>query len=78
MRKITISIDDEIYLSLRQKAAERNISLSQLIADYLQALGKEMRAERAKLLEQLFESADRGPRRNPVGRLNREDIYGCD
>ena len=36
---------------------------------------EELRGERNKRLEQLFAEVDRGPKRGPVGRLKREEIY---
>lgn len=78
MKNITVSVNDEIYRRARRKAAEHNTSVSRLVADYLRSLSKdeELRAERSKRLEELFASQDRGPRRKPVGRLKREEIYG--
>lgn len=78
MKNITVTVSDEIYRRARSKAAEHNTSVSRLVAEYLRALTRdeELRAERNKLLDELFEGQDRARRRKPVGRLKREEIYG--
>jgi len=78
MKNITLTVSDEIYRRARSKAAEHNTSVSRLVAEYLRSLSKdeELRAERNKLLDELFEKQDRARRRKPVGHLKREEIYG--
>jgi hypothetical protein len=78
MKNITVSVNDEVYRRARRKAAERNTSVSRLVADYLQLLGKEeeLRAERTKQMEELFAAQDRKRNKRGVGRLKREEIYG--
>jgi len=78
MKNITLTVSDEIYRRARSKAAEHNTSVSRLVAEYLRSLSKdeELRAERNKLLDELFEKQDRARKRKPVGRLKREEIYG--
>ena len=78
MKNVTVSVADEVYQNARRKAAECNTSVSRLVADYLRSLNKdeELRAERNRELDELFARQARGPRRKPVGRLKREDIYG--
>jgi replicative DNA helicase len=78
MKNITVSVNDEIYRRARRKAAERNTSVSRLVADYLRLLGKEeeLRAERTKRLKELFASQDKKRLKKGVGRFKREEIYG--
>jgi hypothetical protein len=80
MKYIVVRVDDEVYLRARRKAASRNTSVNQLIADYLNSLSheEELRAERGKRLEDLFALRDRGPQTKPVGRIQREQIYRRD
>jgi len=80
MKNITLSIDEEIYLAARRKAAERNMSLSRLVAEYLQSLSREeeLRTERNRRLNEAFYAIDQGAARPPVGRLNRAEIYDAD
>lgn len=77
MKNITVSVKDEVYRRARRKAAEKNTSVSQLVAEYLRTLSKdeELRAERNKRLEELFAAQDKDPKRRRVGRLKRDDIY---
>ena len=77
MKNITVSVNEEVYRRARRKAAEHNTSVSKLVAEYLRSLtkGDELRAERKRLLEELFAARDRAPKNKPVGRLNREEIY---
>ncbi len=77
MKNITVSVNEEVYRRARRKAAERNTSVSQLVAEYLQMLTKdeELRAERNRRLDELFIAQDRGRKRKPVGGLRREEIY---
>ena len=74
MKKIAVTVSDEIYRRARSKAAEPNTSGSRLVADYLRALSKdeELRAERNKRLDELFAKRDRGRKRMPVGPFKRE------
>jgi len=77
MKYIVVRVDDEVYLKARRKAAAHNTSLNQLVIDYLSSLSDEdeLRVERNKRLEELFDSQDRGPRTKPVGRIQRKEIY---
>ena len=78
MKKITVSLDHEVYRRARRIAAARKTSVNQLVVDFLSSLtdDEELRAERRKRLEELFAVQDRGRQRKPVGRLKREEIYG--
>lgn len=80
MKNITLSIDEEIYLAARRKAAERNMSLSRLVAEYLRTLSREdeLRAERNRRLDAAFAAIDHGIVRPPVGPVKREEIYDAD
>ncbi|MFT4009915.1 MAG: DUF6364 family protein [Nocardioidaceae bacterium] len=51
MRNLTVSIPDEVYRDARVRAAERGISLSALVADYLRSLSEDSDAEFARLRE---------------------------
>ena len=77
MKYIVVGVDDEVYLKARRKAAAHNTSVNQLVIDYLSSLSDEdeLRVERKKRLEELFDSQDRGPQTKSVGRIQREEIY---
>ena len=47
MKNITVSVPDDVYSTARRQAADRNTSVSQLVAEYLRSLGREdeLRAE---------------------------------
>ena len=77
MKYIVVRVDDEVYLKARRKAAAHNTSVNQLVIDYLSSLSDEdeLRVERNKRLEELFDSQDRGPQTKSVGRIQREEIY---
>ncbi|MBT8341681.1 MAG: hypothetical protein HKP58_02945 [Desulfatitalea sp.] len=52
MKNITVSVDEQVYAAARRKAAERNTSVSRLVADFLRSLNREddLRAERQRRL----------------------------
>jgi len=77
MKYIVVRVDDEVYLKARRKAAAHNTSVNQLVIDYLSSLSDEdeLRVERNKRLEELFDSQDRGPQTKSVRRIQREEIY---
>jgi len=60
MKNITVSVEDDVYANARRKAAEKNVSVSHLVAEYLRSLSREdeLRAERQRLLEDAFQRAD--------------------
>ena len=80
MKNITVSVPDDVYSMARRQAAERNTSVGQLVAEYLRALGREeeLRAERARKLEEVFTMKHERPQPGPVGRLNRDEIYDAE
>lgn len=53
MKKITVSLPDEVYRRIRVKAAERGASVSALLRDFLKQLaeGGESEFERRKRLQ---------------------------
>lgn len=77
MKNITVSVDEDIYFAARRKAAERKTSVSQLVAKYLRSLSREdeLRAERARRLDELFEMTDQRSQPGTVGPFNRDEIY---
>jgi hypothetical protein len=49
MRRITISVDDEVLAAVRRHAAERNSTVNALVREFLTAVaGYEDRARRAR------------------------------
>jgi hypothetical protein len=80
MKNITVSVPDDIYSTARRQAADRNTSVSQLVAEYLRSLGREdeLRAERAVKLEEVFTMKHGRPQPGPVGQLNRNEIYDAE
>ncbi len=52
MRNITVSVADDVYRNARIRAAERNTSVSALVADFLRSLGdSQSEFERLKALQ---------------------------
>jgi predicted CopG family antitoxin len=70
MKNITLSIDDEVYRSARMKAAERNMSLSSLVRNYLQTLADA--SKHSDLKQDLFASMDNIQGVSASRRLSRE------
>jgi len=83
MKNITLKIDDETYRAARILAAQRGISLSAIVKDFLQkeTCQAESEAERIAGWEALFARSDArakasGKRRTtPLIPLTREEIY---
>ena len=77
MKNITVSVDEDISFAARRKAAEQKTSVSQLVAEYLRSLSREdeLRAERARLLDDLFEMTDQRSQPGLAGPFNRDEIY---
>lgn len=80
MKNITVSVPDDVYLAARRQAAERSTSVSQLVAEYLRSLNREeeLRAERERKLEEVFNMTHERPQPGPVGPLNRDEIYDAE
>ncbi len=57
MSNITLSLDDNTYRTARIVAAERGISVSALVRDYLQSLRPSQQDERMKALVATFDLA---------------------
>ena len=80
MKNITVSVEDEVYLAARRKAAERDVSLSHLVAEYLRSLSREdeLRIERRRLLTAAFQHADARTDRLIAEPFHRSELYGSD
>jgi DNA helicase TIP49 (TBP-interacting protein) len=80
MRNVTVSVEDEVYLAARRKAAEQNVSLSHLVAEYLRSLSKEdeLRAERQRLLTAAFQQADARTDYLIAEPFHRAELYDSD
>lgn len=85
MRNITVKIDDETYRKARILAAEREISVSAMVREFLEGLEKATPeedetaryAERRKKLQKLWDMADARDKDKPgkAGPFNRGEIY---
>jgi hypothetical protein len=77
MKNVTVSVDPDSYRRARLVAAERGVSVSALVRDYLSSLGSEeshadrLRREEAALRARIgdFSAADR---------LSRDDVHARD
>ena len=80
MKNITVSVEDEVYLAARRKAAERDVSLSHLVAEYLRSLSREdeLRIERRRLLTAAFQHADARTGRLIAEPFHRSELYDSD
>lgn len=60
MKNITVSVDDEVYRKARVRAAERNTSLSRVVADHLKAFASQAseQEQRAATLRALYARVD--------------------
>lgn len=77
MKNITLSIPDHIYRQARIAAAERNMSLSALVREYLLSLQSESPSHE-KQVQALFETLDQSCNQQPIGPLNRQTLYDRD
>lgn len=76
MKKITISLDDEVYRRARIKAAELDTSVSALVKKYLVELaGQETDFERLKRLENELLSEIKGLGFSANDRLSRDEVH---
>lgn len=74
VKNVTVSLPDEVYRKARIKAAERNVSLSSLVRDFLESLAQE--EGEFKRLERLQEeSYAKIERFTPSDRVKREELY---
>ena len=71
MSNITLSVDDNTYRTARIVAAERGISVSALVRDYLQSLRPAQQDERIKALVATFDLAL--PGYSASSRLSRDE-----
>lgn len=80
MKNITVSVEDDVYANARRKAAEKNVSVSHLVAEYLRSLSREdeLRAERQRLLEDAFQRADARTDRVSAEPFHRSELYDSD
>ena len=80
MKNITVSVEDDIYADARRKAAEMNVSLSHLVAEYLRSLSREdaLRAERRRLLEEAYQRADARTDQVIAEPFHRSELYDSD
>ncbi len=64
MKNLTVSVDDETYRRARIVAAQRDISVSALVREFLAGLGASLNDEqtRAEGWAQLWKSIDAGAR----------------
>jgi uncharacterized membrane protein len=75
VKNITVSVDDHIYRKARICAAERNTSVSALVADFLRSLG-ESRAEFDRLRRLQQEVTAEIESFSAEDRLDREGLHG--
>ena len=74
VKKITVSLPDELYSKARVKAAERNTSLSAMIKQFLESLAEE-EGEFKRLEHLQEESYAQIERFQASNRLTREKLY---
>ncbi|WP_343714055.1 DUF6364 family protein [Inquilinus sp.] len=75
MKTITVSVDDSVYRRARMKAAERHMSVSALVRQFLNEFaGEESEAEQLKREETELRASIRFFRASD--RLPRDDIHG--
>lgn len=70
-------MSDDVYRSVRVKAAELDTSVSALVREHLEALAKrdEKSGSLLKLIGEFRESRKSGPHFSAAGRLSREEIH---
>ncbi len=74
MRKITLSVDDDILAAVRRLAAERNSTVNALVRDYLTNLAvHEDRADRARARLRQLSKQSQG--RLGKKKWSREELY---
>lgn len=74
MKNVTLSVPYEVYRQARIRAAERGMSVSALVAQYLRALSDEdTRFDRLEALQRQVQ-AELGPFR-ASDRLTREEVH---
>ncbi len=74
MKNITVSVPDDVYRSARIRAAERDSSVSALVADYLRSLS-EGEIEFARLEAQQRQVLDEIASFRARDRLDRAEIH---
>ncbi|HEX2888539.1 hypothetical protein [Vineibacter terrae] len=75
MKNITVSVDDETYRRARIKAAERDVSVSALVRQFLIELAREeSEAEKLKREEAALRALITDFR--GADRLSRDDVHG--
>lgn len=82
MKNLTISIPDDVYRDARIRAAERGMSVSRMVADYLRSLSdaEERRlannAKRRALVKRIHQrQRDEGVFFSMKDNLSREELY---
>lgn len=75
MRNVTVSVPDEVYREARIRAAERGVSLSALVADYLRSLSEDKDAEFTRLRELQRQATSQVHGFSARDRLSRDEIY---
>jgi len=78
MKRITVSISDDLFLRLETIAATQNVSIDELVREHLAKLNtaETLREVRARRLDELFALQDRKSRAHTVGEFNRKEIDG--
>ena len=74
MKNVTVSLPDEAYRKARIKAAERNVSLSSLVREFLESL-VEQEGEFKRLERLQEESYAKIERFSASDRIMREELY---
>jgi len=75
MRNITVSVPDAVYQQARIRAAERNTSVSSLVAEYLRGLSGD-HAEFLRLEAQQCAALEQIDRFRAGDRLERDEVHG--
>ena len=77
MKKITVSVDDEVYRAARVKAAERETSVSSLVREFLKSLSQEESDfdRRKRLQDEVLASLDSRKTVRAGDRLCRDEAH---
>ena len=79
MKKITLSIDEEVLKAARAYAAAHETTVTALVREFLEGFrggrAKPTEAERVRIREALFRLSESSPGRLGDWKWNREDVY---
>lgn len=74
MKEIVLEIDDDAYLRGEDLASARKISLSALVEELLDSVTGDARPN-SDDINNLFSALDKGRNTEPIGSLERRELY---